>query len=283
MKTLVIGANGQLGTDIVRAFEGSDVVGLTHEDIEITDPRSVRAAVSKYAPDVIINTAAFDNVPESEKFKEKAFHVNAEGVKNLAGICGEAGITLLQISTDYVFDGSKGEPYTEDDAPAPLNVYGASKARGELFASSIERHYIVRVSGIYGITGCRGKGGRNFVESILKLAAGDAPLKVSSNIITSPTYTLDAACEIRRILDERLPYGIYHVASSGSCSWHEFACEILALSGITKDIEPVEESAEAAGVKRPLYSPLISTRTKPMRPWKEALAAYLQERRTIKI
>ncbi len=280
MKTLVIGANGQLGTDIVRAFEGMDVIPLTHADIEITDPASISAAVSKYAPDVIINTAAFDNVPESEKRSEKAFHVNADGVKLLAGICNEAGITLLQISTDYVFDGSKREPYTEEDLPAPLNVYGASKARGELFASSIEKHYIVRVSGIYGITGCRGKGGRNFVESILKLAAGNSPLKVSSNIITSPTYTLDAACEIRRILVERLPYGIYHVANSGLCSWHEFAREILALGGISKDIEAVEELAEAAGVKRPLYSPLISIRVEPMRPWKEALAAYMKERET---
>jgi dTDP-4-dehydrorhamnose reductase len=277
MRILIIGANGQLGRDIIKVFKEIELIPLTHHEIEITDFFQSKKTIEKYSPEIVINTAAFHNVPECEKYPDKAFLVNSIGVKNLAEICREHNLTLVHISTDYVFDGKKNNPYTEEDVPNPLNAYGISKLAGEFFAKKVEMHYIIRVASLFGIGGCRAKGGRNFVKAMLNFAKTKDVVQVTSNIICSPTYTVDAAMKIKEILEKKLPSGIYHVANDGTCSWYEFAVEIFKQIGAKTKVEERIESEEIAGVKRPLYSPLRSTKIKPLRHWKEALKAYLKE------
>jgi dTDP-4-dehydrorhamnose reductase len=277
MKVTIIGANGQLGKDLIKVFNKNGLNPLTHQEIEITDFLQSRNVIEKYMPEVIINTAAFHNVPECEKNPEKAFLVNSIGVKNLANICRNNDIILVHISTDYVFDGKKNSPYIEEDIPNPLNVYGISKLAGEFFAKKVEKHYIIRVASLFGISGCRAKGGGNFVKTMLNFAKTKEVIQVTSNIICSPTYTFDAALKIKEILEEKLPYGIYHVTNSGSCSWYEFALEIFNQIGANIKVEKRIEDEEIAGVKRPLYSALTSNKIRPLRHWKEALKAYLEE------
>ncbi len=278
MKTVVIGANGQLGTDIVTAYGPEGAVPLTHSDIELTDPDSIGRMVELHKPEVIINTAAYHNVPDCEKNIERAFLVNSVALKLLADICTESSIKLAHVSTDYVFDGKKDTPYIETDPVSPLNVYGVSKAAGEEFVKRVEGHYIFRVSSIFGTTGCRGKGGTNFVESIIRFAGEREFLEVSSNIVSSPTYTLDAAYAIKDILESGKAPGIYHVSNAGAISWHEFAVEIVKQIGSDVEVRPIEEIAARVGVQRPYYSPLESLKITPLRDWKEALAAYLKAR-----
>jgi len=282
MKIAIIGANGQLGRDLVKIFGKYDLIPLTHKDIEITNFPQLKNVFEKYIPDVIINTAAFHNVPECEKKPEKAFLVNSIGVKHLADICRINNTTLIHISTDYIFDGKKNSPYNEEDIPNPLNVYGISKLAGEFLAKRVEKHYIIRVASLFGISGCRAKGGKNFVKTMINFARTKEVIQVTSNIVCSPTYTLDAAIKIKEILEENFPYGIYHVTNSGSCSWYEFAVEIFKQIGANIKVEKKVESEETAGVKRPLYSALTSKKIKPLRHWKEALKAYLEEEKILK-
>src|SRR5580765_5859532 len=169
MKLAVIGANGQLGTDLLEVLSKEhDVVGLNHSDIEITEIDSVKNALSIIKPAIVLNTAAYHIVPEAEKFPTKAFQINGIGTMNLAKVCQDLDTRLVHYSTDYVFDGKKQKPYTEDDRPNPLSVYANTKLSGEYFALNYcDRSYVIRVSGIYGKVPCRAKGG-NFITTILK-------------------------------------------------------------------------------------------------------------------
>lgn len=277
MKVLIIGADGQLGSDLKSVFDSGEVIPLTHNDVEITDIDRVKRVLEEHRPEVVINTAAYHNVPQCENEPEKAFLVNSIGVKNLSVVCRDNQICLVHISTDYVFDGQKESPFTEDDQPNPLNVYGVSKLAGEFFSKLVDRHYIVRVSSLFGKTGCRAKGGGNFVKTMLRFGKTKDRVLVTSNIISSPTYTRDAAVKIKEILEENFPPGIYHAANAGFCSWYEFALEIFSQAGIDIKVEEKIENEVEAGVKRPLFSPLKSLKIKPVRDWKEALRAYLEE------
>lgn len=277
MKTLLIGANGQLGSDIMAVFGSEGMVPLTHNDIEITNLEQSRKVLEEHNPEVVINTAAYHNVPECEKNPEKAFLVNSLGLKNLSEICLDHRITLVHISTDYVFDGKKSSPYSESDIPHPLNTYGISKLAGEYFVRRVKKHYVVRVASLFGKTGCRAKRGGNFVKAMLHLAKTKDRIQVTSNIICSPTFTKDAASKIKELLAQNYPSGIYHAANGGFCSWYEFALEIFSQTEIKIDVEPKTEGQVGAGVRRPLYSPLISEKIKPVRDWKNALRAYLIE------
>ncbi|MFH1231701.1 MAG: dTDP-4-dehydrorhamnose reductase [Planctomycetota bacterium] len=279
MNILLIGSNGQLGTDIIKIFQSTwNIKGVTQDDIDITDFSGIQRLIKEYKPDVIINTAAYHNVPECEKNPEQSFLVNTIAVRNLAILCRALNIKLIHFSTDYVFDGKKRRPYHEDDIPNPLNVYAVSKLAGEFFVKLIPYYYLIRVASLFGTAGCLGKGGTNFVESILKLAKTDKKLEVTSNIICSPTYTYDAALKIKEMIQNNYPSGIYHLANSGFCTWYEFASEIFNLSNIKIKVEPKEEKEEQAGVRRPLFSPLTSKKLTPLRPWQEALKHYLSNR-----
>ncbi|MBI4712462.1 MAG: NAD(P)-dependent oxidoreductase [Planctomycetes bacterium] len=203
MKVLLIGADGQLGTDIAAIFTPPayakapagkpdfELVPLTITDIDITDFNRTGAIIDKNAPDIIINTAAYHNVPECEKNPEQAFRVNTLAVSNLVKICRDRESRLIHFSTDYVFDGAKKTPYDEDDLPNPLNTYALSKLAGEQFVRMLPNYYIIRTASLFGLAGCLGKGGTNFVESMLNLAQTKSVIPVTANIISSPTYTYD--------------------------------------------------------------------------------------------
>ena len=281
MKILLIGANGQLGSDIASVFESLEVIPLILEDLDITELGSVKKILEECRPDVVINTAAYHNVPECEKNPDKAFLVNGIGIKNLSEVCHHNRMGLVHISTDYVFDGNKNSPFTEGDSPNPLNVYGVSKLAGEFFVRRLEKHYVIRVASLFGKAGCMAKGGGNFVKTMLHLAGTRDRIQVTSNIICSPTYTKDAAVRIRELLEEQYPSGIYHVTNSGFCSWYEFALEIFSQANLDMKVEKKMEEKEVEGIERPLYSPLASEKTPPLRHWKEALKAYLQEENVI--
>ncbi|OGD20680.1 MAG: dTDP-4-dehydrorhamnose reductase [Candidatus Aminicenantes bacterium RBG_16_63_16] len=276
MKILLIGADGQLGFEVRRAF-GAGVMPLTHKDIEVSDPAQTAAVIGSAAPGAVINTAAYHSVPECEKNPETAFRVNTLGARNIALACVQTGARFVHISTDYVFDGRKPAPYTEEDIPRPLNTYGVSKAAGEFFVPVAGRYYIIRTSGLFGIRGCRAKDGKNFVKTMLLAAKTRPVVEVSANVISNPTYARDAARKIKMLLEEDAPSGVYHIANSGPCSWYEFAREIFRQAGIAVEVKPRTETEEAEGIKRPLFTPLASVKTEPLRHWKEALGDYLGE------
>ncbi len=240
-KILLVGADGQLGSEL-RKDLGAGVTPLTHKDIEISDPAQTEAIIKAAAPDTVVNTAAYHNLPDCEKDPETAFKVNVLGARNLAQACRRTGAKLVHISTDYVFDGRKGSPYTEDDPPRPLNVYGVSKAAGEFFITAAGRYLIIRTSGLYGVRGCRAKGGRNFVKTMLLAAKTKPVLDISANVVSSPTYARDAARKIKELLEKDAPSGVYHVANSGACTWHDFAVEIFRQAGLAVEVRPRVET-----------------------------------------
>ena len=278
MKVVVIGANGQLGTEIVKVFAGDTVIPLTQGDIEISEIDSVERAFANIQPDVVINTAAFVNVELCEKEREQAYLVNEIGALNLARVFERRKIPLLHISTDYVFDGAKRRPYEETDVPNPLNVYGASKLAGErAIQATCSRYYIVRSSGLYGHAKCIGKGA-NFIEKILARSKEQSELRVVNDEVLTPTYTVDLAMQIRSLVVTG-EYGLYHATNNGSCSWFEFAQEVLRLAGSSTPVVPVSSKEYPSDVLRPAYSVLSNSRLAAldldqMPVWQESLKAY---------
>ncbi|MBN2326948.1 MAG: dTDP-4-dehydrorhamnose reductase [Candidatus Omnitrophica bacterium] len=283
MRVLIVGSRGQLGVDLVKSFRDCQVTPYTSEDLDITDEASVQQQIAFAAPDLVLNAAAFTRVDECEREHIRAFSVNAIGPRNLALACKKWDAPLLHVSTNYVFDGFKGAPYDENDAARPLNAYGISKLAGEHYLQSLwEKVYIVRVSGLFGLTPSRMKG-TNFVEAMLRLGSKGNPLRIVSDEALSPTYTVDAASVIRRLV-ETSQYGIYHVTNSGGCTWLEFAREIFDQAGMKVELQPVTASEYGAPARRPPDSRLANRKTAelglgPLRPWQEALRDYLLQRR----
>lgn len=290
-RVVVVGATGQLGADLVEAFEGSgrwDVLGLGHDALELARPESVRQVFEGLRADVVINSAAFNRVDACESEVERAFAVNAVGALEVARAAERAGALCVYVSTDYVFDGERPPspgggspaPYTEDDRPNPINVYGASKLAGEvLTAQGARRWLVVRVASLFGRRGARGKGG-NFVTAILGKARTGEPLRVVADVVMSPTYTRDAAAAIERLVDDGVT-GTVHVVNGGACSWYEFARAIVRMAGLDVAVEPVPAAAYPAAARRPAFSVLDNRRARSLvgegllRPWQEALADYL--------
>jgi dTDP-4-dehydrorhamnose reductase len=285
MRVAVIGGNGQLGRDVATAFtaEGHAVTNLTHENVEVSSLESVRVALGAMRPEFVVNTAAFHHVEKCEAEPTLAFAINGIGARNIAQVTEESGSTLLHISTDYVFDGGKNAPYTEEDAPAPLNVYGNTKLSGELFVRATNpRHFVVRCSAIYGENPCRAKGGLNFVELMLKLAKERKELRVVDDEFVSPTPTAQIARQLVA-LSRSSNYGLYHATAEGSCSWFEFAAAILELTKTNVRLEPARPGEFPAKVPRPKYSVLENQALKSkslnvFTHWKEGLENYLVRR-----
>lgn len=285
MKVAVTGANGQLGTDLCRALHNFEVIPYTHSDIEISDLASVREAMVGYRPAIIVNTASYVRVDDCEDEEEKAFAVNARGAGNVALIAQELEAKLVHISTDYVFGGEvrhENTPYTELDTPVPLSVYGRSKLAGEeLVRRLCVRHFIIRVSGLFGTAGSSGKGG-NFIETVLRLAGDRHELRVVSDQVFSPTYTEDAARKIVQLMTTE-HYGILHVTNTGACSWYEFAREVLRLAGLPNPVISITSDEYPQKARRPRYSVLDNYRLRmlgmdDMRSWQKALAHYMAAR-----
>jgi dTDP-4-dehydrorhamnose reductase len=278
----IIGAAGQLGTDLQRAMSDRSLVPLTHADLDIRDADAVRRMLDDVRPSAVINTSAYHRVDECEDHPDLAFEVNAIAVRRLAEACGAGGATLVHFSTDYVFSGERSTPWREDDAPLPPNVYAASKLAGEhLVRSAMRRHFVVRTCGLYGAAGSAGKGG-NFVETMLRMAREGKSISVVSDQTAAPTATADLAEKVRELLETEA-YGLYHLTNAGECTWFRFAQEIFTLAGLSPELSPTTSAAFGARAPRPTYSVLDNAALRdtgiiPMRPWPEALAAYLKER-----
>jgi dTDP-4-dehydrorhamnose reductase len=281
MKIAVIGSTGQLGTDLMKTLnDGHEVVGLAHNDIEVADYDSC-LILKKHKPDIVINTAAFHKTDQCEEEPLKTFSVNTLGARNVALVSKEIAATTVLISTDYVFDGHKEEPYTEDDVPAPINTYGISKLASEHFTRQNPKHYIIRIASAFGKAGASGKGG-NFVETMMAKAKKDESITVIDDMWMSPTYTKDAASLLKGILELQLPFGVYHAANKGYCSWYQFAQEIFQLTGLTPTLAPIKTEQLRLKARRPRFSALTSTKLSSYnlepREWQNALRAYLIEK-----
>ena len=280
MKYALLGAGGQLGRDLQPRLQG-DVTAWTRENADLTRPAEMRAALEALRPDVVVNCAAYNFVDRAEAEPAAAFAVNAWGVRDLALTCRDLGCVLVHFSTDYVFglDEAWRTPWDVADAPGPVSVYGLSKLAGEYVVRSIcPRHFVVRTCGLYGVWGAGGKGG-NFVETMLRVAGQGKPLRVVADQTCTPTYTADLAdAAVRLIASGR--YGLHHLTNDGGCSWYEFAAAIFEAVGVPADLAPITSREFGAAARRPAYSVLSpGLGQTPMRPWRDALAAYLDERR----
>jgi dTDP-4-dehydrorhamnose reductase len=271
MRYLIVGAGGMLGTDLRAALDGREVTALTRADLDVTDATAVAAAVVGH--DVVINAAAYTKVDDAESHEDAAYAVNATGAGNLATAAAAAGAKLVQISTDYVFDGSATEPYAEQTPVAPVSAYGRTKAEGERLAleANAAGTYIVRTAWLYG------QHGPNFAKTMLGLAAKLDTVSVVDDQVGQPTWTLDLAKQIVAMLDAEVPVGIYHGTSSGQASWFDFAAAVFAGAGLDPArVLPTDSSQFVRPAPRPAYSVLghdgWATASLPaMRDWREAL------------
>jgi dTDP-4-dehydrorhamnose reductase len=285
MRVAVVGANGQLGQDVCEAFlaEPNEVIALNHSDVEIASRDSVQNALERIRPDLVVNTAAFHNVDRCETEAAEAFTVNALGARNIAQVTDAVGASLVHISTDYVFDGLQSAPYVESDPVGPLNVYGNTKLAGEYFVrAAARRHFLVRVSAIYGHHPCRAKGGLNFVESMLKQSRESDELRVVDDEFVTPTPTVQIARQLV-VLSRSSDYGLYHASAEGSCSWFEFAAAIFELTKTKVRVERARPGEFPARAPRPKYSVLENQALKSkslnaFTHWREGLENYLAGR-----
>lgn len=282
MRAIVVGGNGQLGTDLLREAKkrGWEAIALTHEDIQVEDADSVCKVLKEVVPDAVFNTAAFHNVPKCEQDPCQAFRVNTLGSLNVAQSADAVNAVNIYYSTDYVFDGAKRSPYLEEDRPNPLNVYANTKLSGEFFALNYSsRPLVVRISGIYGRVPCRAKGG-NFVTNIIKAAREKPEVKVVDDEWLSPTPTAEIA---RASLDlvEAGATGLVHAVSEGDCTWYEFAREIFTRLELATPLLPCSSAEFPSTVRRPAYSVLSNGQMetlglRPMLHWREGLIRFLE-------
>ena len=276
MKVLVTGATGMLGQDVVAIARSQrhEVIALDHEHLDVTDAAAVERRIERSRPHAVINCAGWTDVDGAEENEAEATAVNGEGAANLAAATARVDARLVYPSTDYVFDGSKRQPYVESDQPAPLNAYGRSKAAGEkATADRNRRSYVVRTAWLFG------PGGSNFVETMLRLGSDGGHVVVVHDQVGSPTYTGHLAAGLVRIIDGPA-YGIHHMAGSGQCSWFEFAEEIFRQSSLSCRVFGATSDMVARETERPKYSALKSGRETPivLPPWKRGLADYLARR-----
>jgi dTDP-4-dehydrorhamnose reductase len=295
MRVLVTGARGMLGSDLCETLaHDHDLRAVDIEDFDIADAAATRAAIADWRPGMVVHCAAWTDVDGCEQDPERAFVHNARGARNVASACAEANASMAYISTDFVFDGEKREPYTEFDRPNPLGVYGASKLAGELAVRSlVPTHYAaLRAAGVQAPAAGSyvvrtawlfGKRGRSFVRTILEAAEKKEELRVVADQFGSPTYTRDLAKAVSDlIVSGRLLPGVYHLANSGVCSWAELATEALRLAGRHARVVPIPAAEWPSPTRRPAYSALRSRWLElqglpPLGPWQEALARFVRE------
>src|SRR5688572_19156996 len=228
MKVAIFGISGQLGSDVAAAFGPHHVIPIDHARADIRDESAVLRAAQDSGAGWLINCAAMTHVERCETEPLAAFDANALGARNIAKAATASGARVLHVSTDYVFDGTAGAPYSEGDVPRPINIYGSSKLAGEWAVRAEKRHVVVRTSGLYGWAACRGKG-TNFVETMLARADSGAPTRVVNDETLTPTLSVDLAAQIKLMIERDVPAGVYHATNAGECSWFEFAREIFSL------------------------------------------------------
>ncbi|MDR4949473.1 dTDP-4-dehydrorhamnose reductase [Neobacillus cucumis] len=278
MRVVVTGAAGQLGKDVLRELtsRNHNAFGADRSQLDITIEADVMSYISEIKPDVILHCAAYTNVDAAETDEETAYQINALGTENLAKAAKQVGAKLLYVSTDYVFDGTASEPYETDQPTSPLGAYGRTKLAGEqLLQKHLDRFFIVRTAWVFGIYG------NNFVKTMIRLGKERGEVGVVHDQVGSPTYTVDLAKFMVELMETE-KYGIYHATNGGVCSWYEFAVEIFKQAGLDVTVNPLTTDQFPRPAKRPAYSVLSKKKIEeqgltPLRDWKEALAAYLQE------
>ncbi len=279
MRILVTGAKGQLGSDLMNELErrGLEGIGVDVEEMDITDREACLKVISEADVDAVIHCAAYTAVDAAEDNIELCRRINGEGTRNVALACRAAGVRLMYISTDYVFNGQGTRPWEPDDAREPLNVYGETKCEGELAIEELlEDYFIVRIAWVFGVAG------KNFIKTMLRLGTERGAVQVVDDQVGSPTYTYDLA----RLLVDMIQtdrYGRYHATNEGLCSWYEFACEIFRQAGMdTVSVTPVSSEAFAAKAKRPANSRMSKEKLTEngfdrLPPWQDALGRFLKE------
>ncbi|HXK33712.1 MAG TPA: dTDP-4-dehydrorhamnose reductase [Dehalococcoidia bacterium] len=281
MRILITGGRGQLGRSLARALAAHAVAAPGHDELDVADEASVRAAFERARPDIIIHAAALTDTNRCEREPDAADAVNARGTERVARACAAAGARMIAVSTNEVYDGAKRTPYTEDDATAPLNAYGRSKLRGEELArAALDDLLVVRTSWLYGA------GHLNFAEKVLAAAGSGRALSFVADETAAPTYTDDLASAIAALIEKRAPAGVYHLANEGEASRWEWATEVLRLAGRDVPVRRVTTAELRAngysGPAKPPYSVLANTRAAALgvtlRPWREALADYMRQR-----
>ena len=287
-RIVLVGGDGQLGTDLDQVGRelNLQLVSLTQTDIEITDPVSVERALSRLQPQVVLNTAACHGADQHMPTEQEAFfRVNALGAWNLARFCRQNHALLVHFSTDYVFgrERMRERPYSEEDPPCPVNIYGASKLAGEyLIRSFCPKHYVIRVASLFGGAGCLAKGRSNFVKMVLKKARKGENLKVVNDQFMSPTWTLTAARKTFELINSGAAFGLYHMAGSGHCTWYEFAREILRIAGLSVAVEQTSTPEEGPDevFLRPRWTALGNYKLRragltDLPDWRESLKEYI--------
>lgn len=272
MKILVTGAKGMLGQDLCPVLEDEDfeVVETDIQDLDITDFNQVEEKLAQEKPDIVIHCAGYTNVDLAETDKEKAEKINVLGSENLAKICGKNDITMIYISTDYVFDGEKTESYKPTDEPNPINYYGLTKFKGEQAVKEYcKKYYIVRTSWLYG------HHGKNFVETMISISQ-NPEIKVVDDQTGCPTWTMELCNGIIELINEEAPYGVYHICGSEPTTWYEFAKEVFKLMNLNVNLKPCKTEDFPRPAKRPHFSAMNNDGI--CRNWKLALKDYLKLR-----
>jgi len=278
MRILVLGSKGQLGTDLMEVLAPAHVVrGVDIDDFDITSFSDCREIIAEFGPEAVVNAAAYTNVDGCETERDLCFAVNAEGVRNIARACSDRDIKVVHFSTDYVFDGTKGKPYVEEDLCNPINVYGQSKLQSEIYLKEYAGDYLlIRTAWLYGRTG------KNFVKTILDKARQEKKLRVVNDQVGSPTYSADLALAVRLLLEGNHA-GVFNVTNRGRCSWYDFAVRIIQYAQIPDvEIEAISSGMLQRQALRPAYSVLscrkfIQETNKTTRYWQVALKDFLMK------
>lgn len=278
MKVLVTGVKGQLGHDVVKELlsRSHQAIGVDIEEMDITDAEKVRKVIGEAGCDAVIHCAAYTAVDAAEDNEALCRRINARGTENIARVCQEQNISMMYLSTDYVFSGDGERPWKPDDKRQPLNVYGQTKYEGELAIQEyLDRYFIIRISWVFGLNG------GNFIKTMLNLGKTRDVITVVNDQVGSPTYTKDLAVLMVDMIESE-KYGIYHASNEGFCSWYEFANEIFKQAGISVTVKPVTSDEYPSKAKRPSNSRMDKTKLddngfKRLPDWKDALSRYLQE------
>jgi dTDP-4-dehydrorhamnose reductase len=280
-KILLLGANGQLGTDIhfvFSSFPQYELIDVYRNALDL-EKDDIRTFLSQVEFDILINCTSYHKTDQCEDFPTKSLAINSLAIWEIAKYCREHGKVLFHFTTDYIFDGKKNQPYKEEDTPNPLNVYGISKLTGEQFIQNYhDQSFIFRVSSLFGKAGLSGKGG-NFVETMIQLGKQGKTIRVVNDQVMSPTHTLEVAKAVFTFIDQNIrDYGVYHCSGEGECSWYEFANEIFEQLNMKVDLVPVSQADYPTKAKRPSYSVLDNTKINEiyqMANWKNSLTEYL--------
>lgn len=283
MKILLIGRTGQLGGDLLRNNPGHEIVAPSRDELDLGRPGEAARMVERVRPQVVINCAAFHNVPKCEEEPAQAFLINCVAVRDLAAACAAQDARFVTFSTDYVFGGPRSSPWAEDDRPSPLQMYGISRLAGEnaALATAPAHALVVRTCGLYGRSGARSKGG-NFVDGRVADARAGRRIEMASEQVLVPSSTDDLSHAVFALIGQAAEPGIYHLVNEGQCSWYEFTCEIVRLVGGGTQVVPVDRGGRTGNLRRPLYSVLGNTRARRLGivlpPWQDALARYIKEK-----